>query len=266
MIGHSKSSNSLLSYRDRSDLCQNASARKLFKLMAEKRTNLSVAADLIHAEELIRFAEDIGPEICLLKTHIDILEDFSPQVAIELRRIADKQHFLIFEDRKFADIGNTVFHQYSGGIYHISEWADIINAHIVPGPGIIEGLRNAGLVKNRGLLLLAEMSSSGTLACGEYTNKAIALADQYQDFVIGFISLRKLSPNPCYLHMTPGIQMNRDSDKLGQRYQSPESAINDGTDVIIVGRGIYSAKDPKQQALLTKIALGRHIPQNMGNT
>ena len=229
-------------------------AKKLFALMEDKQTNLAIAADLTSAQGLLELAEATGPEICVLKTHIDILDDFSPQVTKELRHLADKHQFLIFEDRKFADIGNTVSFQYRGGIYRIAEWADIINAHAVPGPGIISGLKEIGFPLGKGLLLLAEMSSSGTLAQGSYTEQTVKMAEAHSDFVIGFIALRKLSEDPHWIYMTPGVQLATGKDSLGQQYQTPESVIHAGSDVIIVGRGIYGAKDPKSQAKIYREA------------
>lgn len=218
--------------------------------MHNKKSNLAVSVDFTSCDKVLSLVDKVGPYVCIVKTHVDILEDFTPEFVKSLQMLAAKHNILVFEDRKFADIGNTVKNQYSKGLYHIAEWADLVNAHVVPGDGVINGLKEVGAPLGRACLLIGEMSSKGTLATGDYTKAAADMAKAHKDFVIGFISLSCLVNDPQFIHMTPGVQLSAGGDKLGQQYLTPEEVIiNRGSDVIIVGRGIYQAEDPVQAAV-----------------
>jgi uridine monophosphate synthetase len=251
-----------VTYEKRVDIAANPVAKALLRLMADKKTNLAVAADVTTTAELLGLADSVGPEICILKTHADIVSDWDASTATRLRALADKHRFLIFEDRKFADIGNTVVQQCNGGVHRISEWADVINAHPVPGPGVVSGLAKAANAsgRNLGLLLLAEMSSAGNLACGVdgYTRKTIAMAQEAMkdggEFVCGFISMGKIAGDE-FVYMTPGVKLEKGGDALGQRYNTPASVIGERqSDVIIAGRGIYMADDTARAASEYRVA------------
>jgi orotidine-5'-phosphate decarboxylase len=90
--------------------------------------------------------------------------------------------------------------------------------------------------------LLAEMSSAGNLATGAYTSAALDMARRHRGFVVGFIAmgrLQGLEEGEDFIAMTPGIGLEVSGDALGQQYRSPREAVLGGSDVIIVGRGIY---------------------------
>lgn len=235
-------------FLERASLAKHPVAKKLFTLIHQKQSNLACALDVTDSKTLLALADAIGPEICVLKTHIDILSDFTPSVIPALQELSYKHQFLLFEDRKFADIGNTTLEQYKGGLYKISSWADITNAHILPGPGIIEALKEEGIKQGKALLLLAQMSSKNNFFTPEYTESAITLAKQHSDFVIGFVSQQKLTEIPTFLHFTPGIKEVSSYDHLGQQFSTPQTALAKGSDILIVGRGIYLKENPQKAA------------------
>ncbi|KAK1251130.1 hypothetical protein MKX07_005685 [Trichoderma sp. CBMAI-0711] len=116
----------------------------LFKLMDLKASNLCLSADVPTARELLYLADKIGPSIVVLKTHYDMVSgwDFHPETGTgaQLASLARKHGFLIFEDRKFGDIGHTVELQYTGGSARIIDWAHIVNVNMVPGKASVASL------------------------------------------------------------------------------------------------------------------------------
>ena len=196
----------------------------------------------------------------MLKTHVDILSDFSQNTILGLTRLAKEHNFLIFEDRKFVDIGNTVQKQYRGGALKIYDWAHIVNAAVLAGGGIIDALSQTiadGDSADRGILILAEMTSKGSLAVGDYTRASVEYARKHRDHVLGFVATQQLSSfaeetqssfNEDFVVFTTGISIANKGDALGQQYQSPERAMSRGADFLIIGRGIYSGSDPVASA------------------
>jgi len=162
-------------------------------------------------------------------------------------------------------LGSTVVLQYSKGIYKIADWAHITNAHAVPGPSIITGLASVGLPKDRGLILLAGMSSKGALTTGSYTEEAVRMARARRDFVIGFIAQHRMEgigasdadniAEEDFLVLAPGVGLDATGDAMGQQYRTPEQVVfESGCDVIIVGRGIYGKGENVDRAEVLKQA------------
>jgi len=233
----------------------NPLTQKLMDKMVEKQSNLVLSLDVTTQTEFFDILDKCGEEIVMLKTHVDILDDYDENFVPKLQKYAKRQNFLIFEDRKFADIGNTVRHQFRNGVYKINDWAEYITVHMVAGELILKGLFEG--IENRAAFVLARMSSKGNLLNETYTRKCFEAAKKNPQWVAGFIGhgkdmedikrFKKKFPGSELL-MMPGVKLERGSDAMGQQYITVEEAVGGGADCIIVGRGVIKAKDPKKEA------------------
>ncbi|KAB0793731.1 hypothetical protein PPYR_13351 [Photinus pyralis] len=230
-----------LPFTERIPYAKNCIARELFQIMTEKQTNLCIAADVTKSADLINLANQTGPHICLFKTHIDILDDFHVDVIGTLQKIAEKHNFLLFEDRKFSDIGKTAQMQYCNGMYKIKSWAKVITAHSLAGAGMLDALKQS----DNGIFLLAEISTSGSIIDKNYATKTTKLASQYPDLIAGLVCQSPLFlSEPGFIQLTPGVQLDVESDGLGQKYNTPSAVIEKGADIAVVGRGITQSSEP----------------------
>ncbi|KAF7494141.1 Uridine 5'-monophosphate synthase [Sarcoptes scabiei] len=231
-------------YSQRAKICKNSFSKKLFQIMESKSSNLCVAADLDNCESILKLAQISGPYIVMLKLHADMINDFDEDFIKQLKAIAEQNNFLLFEDRKFADIGSLVAKQYSQGRFKIVDWAHLVTAHLISGPGMIEALKSEARKSSepRACVLISHLSSEKNLVPPSYAEEAFSMAMNHNDFVAGFISREKVAFDPSLIHMMPGVKFDSEKgDNFGQRYTTPEMAIETmGADLIIVGRGITS--------------------------
>ncbi|KOS20572.1 Orotidine 5'-phosphate decarboxylase [Escovopsis weberi] len=134
-------------FAERAETSRHPLTSYLFRLMDLKASNLCLSADVPTARELLSLADSIGPSIVVLKTHYDMVTgwDFHPETGTgaKLASLARKHGFLIFEDRKFGDIGHTVELQYTSGAARIIDWAHITNVNMVPGKASVTSLAKA---------------------------------------------------------------------------------------------------------------------------
>lgn len=236
---------------ERSEAAVNPLCKRLFTLMKQKQSNLCVAIDCTSAGEILRIAELVSPHVVVIKLHRDIVTDWNEDMEKQLKALSEFHHFLLFEDRKLGDIGNTVRLQ----VEQFAGWADLVTVHGVGGPGVLDGVDAGAKAKGRnvGALIVAEMSSDGNLAKGEYTKGCVQLSQAKKEIVVGLVSQSKLTKDYGCIQMTPGVHLTVEGDGNDQRYVTPAQAINErGADIIIVGRGITGSEDIGKSCTLYK--------------
>ena len=237
--------------------CENPLARRYMEVTCRKESLVILAADLRTMDELKDLVGLVGPHIAALKTHVDLVDDWTADGWNELCELAEENDLMLFEDRKFADIGKISRGQMAG-VYDIRSWADLVTAHGISGTDIVDGLCAgwADVQREGGVLLLAQMSSRGNLLSTKYREKMVA-AGVNNPGVFGFIGNGSDATELAELGVavggrkliwTPGVNLAVGDGEMGQRYGNPREAILAGSDGIIVGSGIHGVNNPRGAA------------------
>ncbi|KAK9508806.1 hypothetical protein O3M35_006273 [Rhynocoris fuscipes] len=253
-----------LNYEKRISLASCDATKKLLSIMNEKQTNLCVAIDVTTSAEVLRIVDLVGAFVCIIKTHYDAVTDWSERTESALKELAVKHNFLIMEDRKLGDIGNTVHMQ----CQKIFSWADLITMHSVAGIGSLQGAKSIlqSLPKGRGIVLVSQMSSKDNLITHHYSKATSDLGTEFKDIVAGFVCQDpSVFSDPGMLQFTPGVATQAGNDSFGQQYSTPDYAISDkGADVVIIGRAVTLSGDPTKAAGEFKEILWKAYKKRVG--
>ncbi|WKY12243.1 hypothetical protein Q1695_003656 [Nippostrongylus brasiliensis] len=227
-------------------------SKKIFATMMRKNSNLCLAIDYTEADKILELVEKAAPFVVAIKVHADAIVDFSDDFTSNLVRLANDHDFVIFEDRKFGDTGNTNMLQLKGAL-KVAQWADLVTVHSVQGSDSI-GTVFRQVVQDTsyrlsGILLIAQLSTKGSLtALPGYTEATSEIGEDNADVVCGFICQARVSSQPDMLHWTPGVNLDLKSDNKGQQWRGIEQAIErQQNDIVIVGRGVTASANPVQE-------------------
>ena len=81
--------------------------KELNSIIKKKQTNICLSLDETNWTNFFSILDKVKDKICLLKIHLDLMEDFDQNIINKLIIMSKAYNFMIWEDRKLCDIGNT---------------------------------------------------------------------------------------------------------------------------------------------------------------
>ncbi|GKS68195.1 orotidine-5'-phosphate decarboxylase [Nitrosomonas sp. PY1] len=211
-----------------------------------------VALDFDHAESALSLSKKLSPQLCRLKVGKELFTAAGPSIIEKLIR----DGYEIFLDLKFHDIPATVAKACKVAC-NLGVW--MINVHASGGKKMLIAAREAVPAHSTRLIAVTVLTSMN-----EFDLHEIGFSDTPQQLVLklahltqdcgldGVVcsaqeapSLRKeLGKNFCLV--TPGIRLpdnTRTDDQ--ERITTPQQAIQNGSDYLVVGRPITLAENPR---------------------
>ena len=226
------------------------------------RAPIAVALDAPDAETAARWARAVTPHVAVVKIGLELFCRTGPSIVDSVRGGSGAELFL---DLKLHDIPNTV----AGAVrsvarlkpryltVHASGGADMVRAAVDAGEGVTVaavtvltsmsdealdsvGLNGPSLEAVRRLAALAVGAGAGALVCSPREVAAVR-SEVGHDVVL----------------ITPGVRPAGADVQDQARVATPEQALADGADLLVIGRPITGAADPGAAAARIAAALPR---------
>lgn len=199
---------------------------------------LCVAVDYRDKQNVVDTIELLGKNgIKVFKIHCDIINNFDDTFIETLKELKTRLNIVLWEDRKFSDIGFITEQQLHYGVHKISSWADIVTFHSTCGSGSIP------LLKGIDIFLVIELSVDNHLCDENYIKKSIDIANTHPNIKGVVCQHLPEDLNPKILKIVPGISLSGNtSDHQNQRYNT--TGDKSFADIFVVGRTVTNSPDP----------------------
>lgn len=226
------------------------------------KSKLIIALDFDNQAAALSLIDQLDPRHCALKVGSEMFTLFGPDF---VRRLVAK-HFHVFLDLKFHDIPTTVARACMAAA-DLGVW--MVNVHASGGINMMQAAREAiePFGDQRPLLIavtvLTSMASNELQLLGisdsleaHVTKLASWARDAGLDGVVSSALEVPMIKNQCgknFITVTPGIRLAGDAKDDQTRIITPELAIKEGSDYLVIGRSITRAAHPAKvvQQLLT---------------
>ncbi|MEK6591992.1 MAG: orotidine-5'-phosphate decarboxylase, partial [Pseudomonadota bacterium] len=228
-----------------------------------------VALDYAAAKDAIALAARLDPALCRLKVGKELFTAAGPALIETLVQ----RGFAVFLDLKYHDIPNTVASACKAAAA-LGVW--MLNVHAMGGRAMMLAAREAlaghkqppkliavTLLTSMGEPELADMGLSGHPA-----QVVLRLARLAQgcglDGVVCSAQEAQMLKQECgrdFCLVTPGIRPAQAGEDDQKRTMTPEAAVANGADYLVIGRPITRAPDP----LAALLEINRQIMHQVGN-
>lgn len=211
-----------------------------------------IALDYSEKDEALSLVDRLSPELCRLKVGKELFTAAGPTLIEQLQH----KGFDVFLDLKFHDIPNTVASACRAAA-KLGVW--MLNVHALGGVNMMRAAREALDKESEPPLLIAvtiltsmnEDSIRQIGLTGSPMSNVINLANlAYENDLDGVVcsahEVKQLSEKQKnkFLYVTPGIRMVDDNVQDQQRIMTPDKAISQGADFLVIGRPVTQADDP----------------------